>query len=294
MTPDQALILCRFVADGCALLLWGAHAYLWAGVAPPLAAKLQRQLTPLTALAVTLLLVSSACKLPLTAAILGNGWSDAANLSLIHDLVMDTQSGWALAVQMLLALLLAITYMSLPAYRLISLAVVAGLFLASLTMNGHAAMHSGLLGVLHPLNDGLHVLAVGAWVGALCPVFLLLKHPPNSEDWDVSIAALMRFSTLGHAAVALALLTGILNSWMILGQVWLDLTIPYQRLLLLKIAVALVMVGLACINRYGFVPRMTDDRNRALRLLRLGTGLEIALATVAVGLVAIFGVMEPI
>lgn len=293
MTPDQAVIICRFVVDGCALLLWGAHAYLWAGVAPALATKLQRQLNPLSALAVSLLLVSAAGKIPLTAAMLGDGWSDAANLSLIHDLVMDTESGWALAVQMLLALVLAIAYLSLPRFRLASLTVGAGLFLASLTMRGHAAMHSGLLGLLHPLNDGLHVLAVGAWIGALFPVFLLLKRPAQGEDWEASIKALMRFSTFGHAAVALTLLTGVFNSWMILGRVWLDVTVPYQRLLLLKIVVALVMVIIACINRYGFVPLMSDDRNRALRLLRLGTVLEIGLAIVAIALVAVFGVMEP-
>jgi copper resistance protein D len=293
VTPDQALIICRFVVDGCALLLWGAHVYLWVGVSPALAAKLQGQLRTITASAVALLALAATCKIPLQAAILGNGWSDATNLSLIHDLIMDTRSGLALAVQMALAVLLAITYRSLPAHRISSLTCWAGLLLASLTISGHAAMHSGAFGLLHQMNDGLHVLAVGAWFGALFPVFLLLKSKPGQGQWDASISALMRFSTLGHGAVALTLLTGVINSGMILGRFWPDLTVPYQRLLLLKIVVASVMVGLACLNRYGFVPRMAHDCSQALRLLRLGTILEIGLGILAIALVAAFGVMEP-
>jgi copper resistance protein D len=293
VTPDQALILCRFVVDGCALLLWGAHAYLWVGVSAPLAKRLHHKLRFITTSAVLLLAIAAACKIPLQAAILGNGWGDAANPSLIHDLITDTHTGLALAVQMVLGLMLAATYFALPARRISSLTGLAGLILASLTMSGHAAMNSGMFGLLHQANDGLHVLAVSAWVGALLPVFLLLKIKPDQGDWDASMSALMRFSTLGHGAVALTILTGIINSWMILGQVWLDLAVPYQRLLLLKIAVVAVMVSLACINRYVFVPRMAQNRSQALQLLRLGTVLEIGLGILAIALVAIFGVMEP-
>lgn len=294
MSPDQALVIARFVVDACALLLWGAHGFLWVGTAPQLATKLQQRLTATISMAVALLVLSALSKIPLQAAILGNGWPDAANLSLIHDLIAATRSGLALTIQVALALVLAIVYRIWPAWRIRSVTILAGLTLASLSISGHAAMNSGAAGLLHQLNDSLHVLAVGAWVGALAPVLLLLCMRGEDNDTSANTQALMRFSTLGHAAVLMTLITGMLNSRWVIGQVWLDMSVPYQRLLFLKIVVVAVMIALACINRYMFVPHMMRDRERALRLLRLGTAAEIGLSLLAIGLVATFGIMEPV
>ncbi|MBB4954905.1 putative copper resistance protein D [Agrobacterium vitis] len=293
MTPDHALIVCRFVVAACALFLWGAQAFLWVGVSNALGAKLHQRLGSMFSVAIVLLAMAAACKIPLQAAILGNGWADALDLSLIHDLIVETRSGLALAVQMALAGALAIAYSLLSRHRAETIAGLAGLFLASLSISGHAAMNDGMIGLAHQINDSLHVLAVGAWIGALIPVVLLLTIRPTDQDWDASIIGLMRFSTLGHGAVAMVLITGLINSRLIIGAFWLDATIVYQRLLLLKITIAAAMVVLACINRYVFVPHMTHAPERALRFLRLSTLLEIGLGLSAIALVAAFGVMEP-
>lgn len=294
MSPDQALVLGRFVVDACALLLWGAHGFLWAGTTPPLTLQLQQRLSATVSMAVALLVLGAVSKIPLQTAILGNGWPDAVNLSLMHDLLTATRSGLALGIQAALALILAMVYWLWPARRIGSMTIFAGLTLASLSISGHAAMNGGMVGLLHPFNDSLHVLAVGAWVGALAPVLLLLSARANDYDTPASTRALMRFSTLGHGAVLITLITGVLNTRWVIGQVWLDMSVPYQRLLVLKIAIVAVMVALACINRYVFVPHMVRDRDRALRLLQLGTAAEIGLSLLAIGLVAIFGIMEPV
>lgn len=294
MTPEQALIICRFLVDSCALLLWGAHGFLWVGVAPRLAARLQQRLNGTISMAVALLTLATVSKLPVQAAILGNGWPDAINLPLIRDFISTTRSGLALTVQSTLALLLAIAYLLWPTRRIRSMTILAGLTLSSLSISGHAAMNSGLIGLLHAMNDSLHVLAVGAWVGALAPVLLLLATPTDNKAIHASTQALMRFSTLGHGAVAATLITGLVNSRLVIGRLWLDMSVTYHRLLLLKIAVVAVMVVLACVNRYVFVPRMVQDRARALRMLRLGTGAEVALGLLAITLVAAFGIIEPL
>jgi copper resistance protein D len=298
VSADQALILCRFWVDACALLLWGAQGFLWVGVSTSLAAKLHTHLATTTRLAAVLLAVAALAKIPLQAAILGNGWPDALNPSLIHDLVTATRSGVALSIQAALALILMITSLRWSAHHrqwnTVSTTILAGLTLASLSISGHAAMNSGDIGLLHQLNDSLHVLAVGAWVGALLPVLLLLTIRLGDDDQNAATHGLMRFSTLGHGAVLATLITGLLNSRLVIGTIWLNMDVPYQQLLLLKIVVVVVMIALACINRYVFVPRLGQERERALQLLRLGTAAEIGLSLLAIGLVATFGVMEPI
>ena len=49
----------------------------------------------------------------------------------------------------------------------------SGLALLPLALSGHAAMEEGRTGLLHALNDMLHCLAAGFWLGSL-PVFLLI------------------------------------------------------------------------------------------------------------------------
>ncbi|HBF30676.1 copper homeostasis membrane protein CopD [Rhizobium sp.] len=294
MTPDQALIISRFVIDTCALLLWGAHAFLWLGVSPPLAEKLHARLGFVLPGAIVLLVLAATAKIAIQAAILGNGWSDAFDLSLIHDLITATRSGLALAVQAALSCLLLMRWLLFPKRRMVTTTILAGLVLASFSISGHAAMNGGPVGLLHQLNDSLHLLTAGAWIGALAPVLLLLTTRPDERDWESAISALMRFSTFGHGAVAATLITGVINSRLIIGQFWLDTTVPFQRLLLVKIIVVAMITAIACINRYGFVPHMALDRTRALRLLRLGTVLEITLALIAIALVASFGTMPPV
>lgn len=294
MTPDQTLIICRFLVDTCALLLWGAHGFLWQGTARSLAYRLSLRLTLLFRLAVVLLGLAAIGKLAVQAAILGNGWSDALDLSLITALITETRSGLALMVQAVLACLLLLIWHAFPKRRVATTTLLSGLFLVSLSISGHAAMNGGTLGLLHQINDGIHLLAAGAWVGALVPVLLLLRTKDQANDWHDSIAALMRFSTLGHAAVAVTLVSGTINSRLIVGQFWLDRSVPFQWLLLIKISLVGAMVAIACLNRYGFVPRMAQNRAQALRLLRTCTTIEIALAIAVIGLVATFGTMAPV
>jgi hypothetical protein len=47
-------------------------------------------------------------------------------------------------------------------------------------------------------------------------------------------AALQRFSGLGHFAVAIVIATGLVNGWLLLRDTGIDVTSPYQGLLLAK------------------------------------------------------------
>ena len=154
-------------------------------------------------------------------------------------------------------------------------------------------MHEGAVGFAHRLNDAAHVLTAGAWLGALVPLLPLLRAlDDRSRSHDAGIA-LRRFSSAGHVAVAVVIMTGVLNSMLVLGRWPTDLSSPYQAMLAAKVALVAIMTSLAVFNRYVLVPRMARSRGDAIRVLRQATLAEIALGIVVVGLVSVFGLLEP-
>ena len=74
----------------------------------------------------------------------------------------------------------------------------------------------------------------------------------------------MRFSTAGHVAVAVLLLSGVVNAVLILSPEGLDIASAYQQWLGLKILLALAMTVLAIMNRYWWVPRIRRQPEIAL------------------------------
>ena len=78
-------------------------------------------------------------------------------------------------------------------------------------------------------------------------------------------AALPQFSRMGYVAVALVAITGIVNTAILVGRVDGLTGTPYGRLLLAKIALFLLLVVLAGINRLILVPRIAREGATARR-----------------------------
>ena len=93
----------------------------------------------------------------------------------------------------------------------------------------------------------------GPGLGALVPLLIILPMLDVPARRGQAGVALRRFSTAGHAAVALVIATGVLNTLMILGRWPTDLQSPYQALLFAKILLVAAMTVLALANRY--IPR---------------------------------------
>lgn len=293
MSPEAALIACRFLHNASVMLLWGGSAYLWLCVPGRLAANIGQQLNPVRVVAIAIAVATTLVALPLETAMFGDGWADAIDAATIQSVLFETSVGKAWLIQALAALLLLT--LCLPArHHIMATAITSGLLLASLALTGHAAMHEGWQGIAHPLNDVVHVLAGGAWLGALLPLFLILKRPGKvvAHPGDAR-SALMRFSSVGHIAVALVLASGVINTLFILGHLPLDRSSPYQAMLAAKIALVAVMVALALVNRYRFVPQAALNQPQALHAIRCGTIVEIGLGLCVIGLVSWFGMLEP-
>jgi len=294
MSPDAALALCRFLHDASAMLVWGGFGYLAWLVPRDLADAVGRRLRIPGILAIGVAAATVLTALPVEAAQIGEGWRDAIDLGTLHDVLFETTVGSAWTVQAVCALLLVVSAMFARQARRTAVAATSGLLLASLALAGHAVMQAGTQGFAHIANDALHVLAGGAWLGALVPLLPILAALDDPRCRTEASVALRRFSNAGHVAVGVVLVSGLINTLLVLGHLPLDWSSPYQALLAAKTALVALMTGLAVANRYVFVPRLKRRRPEMTTALRIATIAEIALGLLAIGAVSMFGVMEPV
>ncbi|WP_094853568.1 copper homeostasis membrane protein CopD [Bordetella genomosp. 10] len=289
----------RFIAYASGLLLFGASAMLAMVGSPSLAQSARARLRTLMLAAAVLGVVSVLLLLPLQTASIAGDPHAMLDPSMLGTVAWQTRYGqaWLLRVLGVLVLLAVVRSApqgeGAPVSRDAWQALVAALALAPLCLSGHAAMQEGGAGMVHALADFIHCLAAGFWLGAL-PVFLHCLRAWEQPDARAPAGrALMRFSTAGHVAVALLLASGAVNAWMIVAPAGLDIGAAYQRLLLLKILLALAMTLLAIVNRYRWIRRLRAAREQALARIRRNSVAELALGALALAVVGCLGLMAP-
>jgi putative copper export protein len=134
-------------------------------------------------------------------------------------LALHTFWGEVWFVQLLLAALVGIAYTVARRGRLgaWSAAAAFSILLAwTPALSGHAIGSERLAG-LAVLADGVHVLAAGAWLGALLVLLTALTLP--GEGPNLAGALVGSFSPLALSAAAAALVTGAVAAWLHLGAV---------------------------------------------------------------------------
>ena len=179
---------------------------------------------------------------------------------------------------------------------------LAGLLLASLALVGHTQTSDGALWVGHVFADGAHLLAAGAWLGGLLALgylLMLARRFPSAEHNAQAIAALIRFSGVGYAAVAILIGSGLVNAWALVGSpVRLTMT-PYGQLLLLKVCLFAGMLALAAQNRFRLVPALQRSKEGCLsaessvHVLRRNVIDEQMLGLAIVLIVGWLGTLQP-
>jgi putative copper resistance protein D len=259
--------------------------------APASFAKLCRSTNVLAWFMLALALVTGAAWLLFLAAqIFGTSIIEAGRSGGVWTVLTETRFGWIWSIRFVLALLLAacIGWPRVAAIRLL----IAAAFLALLAFTGHAGAAPGTAGTVHLVSDIAHLLAAGAWLGALPAFVLALGVNRREDDWSkFTIRATGRFSILGALSVAILLASGLLNSWNLLGRPQDLLTTGYGRLIAIKIGLFAAMTAIAVFNKFSLTPRLPDPR--ALRDLRRGSIAEICLGLGVLSAVAALGLMEP-
>lgn len=181
-------------------------------------------------------------------------------------------------------------------------ALASGVALATLAWVGHGAMNEGAMGWTQLSADILHLLAAGAWIGALLALILLATRPASRVGADhlmLTHRALHRFGTIGTIVVSTLVFTGLVNTWLLvgLGNIAALATTLYGQLLLAKLALFTVMLGLAALNRFRLTPQFEaaiaegDDRV-ALGSLRRSLMIEAACILTILALVGWFGTLQ--
>ncbi|TPJ37162.1 copper homeostasis membrane protein CopD [Mesorhizobium sp. B2-8-3] len=290
--PQWLWIAGRAVIDTTLMLLWGCFGYLSLAAPMPLKAAITYRLAGLSAWCVTILGIAVLVILPAQVAYVADGWHDAVDTATVLSFLTLTNAGKAWLFLGGGTLLLVLTRFLMPG-RSAELAALAGLTLASLTLSGHAAMNSGTMRTLHEAVDIVHVLSAGAWLGGLVGFVSILQATRDAVQRPHAARALRRFSTLGHVAVALVLLSGGANTLIVVGHLPTDWRSPYQGKLLIKIGLVMIMTFTAIANRYVFVPLLQKRNGWAETALRVGASFEILLGAAAIALVAIFGTEDP-
>ncbi|MEU8993471.1 copper resistance protein CopC [Streptomyces caniferus] len=131
--------------------------------------------------------------------------------------------------------------------------VIVGAGLASTwALAEHAS--TGLQPAVAMPVDVLHLLAVATWLGGLAALVVSLYWGPPVER-----TAVRRFSRIAFGSVLVLVATGVYQSWRQVGS-WRALTdTTYGWLLLLKVALVVVLVGIAWVSRR-WTGRLTEVR----------------------------------
>ncbi|MBN0038903.1 copper resistance protein CopC [Cellulosimicrobium cellulans] len=132
----------------------------------------------------------------------------------------------------------------------------AALALGSLVLVGHTRTFGPPWLVV--TADALHVVAGAVWLGGVVGLALVLA-PSAHVDARRAAVTVARFSALGAWVVLALAVTGTVLGWRILGTIDALVSTAYGQTLLVKVGVALCLVGIAAWNRYRLVPAVVSD-----------------------------------
>ncbi|WP_085654327.1 MULTISPECIES: copper homeostasis membrane protein CopD [unclassified Pseudomonas] len=209
----------------------------------------------------------------------------------LQMMVLETNVGlaWALRMIALIAVMIG------PGLWLASMA--SAVALASLAWSGHGAMDNAW----HLLSDILHLLAAGAWLGAMLALILMARLDALCSEARIRSLAdsVKRFEGVGAAIVLILSVTGVANYLFIVGPTLGEVLLgTYGILLAIKVALFGGMLVLAALNRFHLGPLLEQSLRAgqhqvAANALRRSVALELMIALLIVGLVAWLGTLSP-
>ena len=301
---DSFLIAARAVHFAATISLAGVFAFLCL-VADAPSPRLSRRLAILAWTSLALALASGAVWLLLVAAEMSGEPVAELGGGVIATVLRQTRFGQVWMLRLALAAALAVLLVAPQRWRGLvwcwaGLILAAGV-LGSLAWAGHGASTPGAPGNLHLAADIVHLLAAGAWVGALVPLAMLLGDARRHGEAGAAIArrAIGRFSLMAAIGVGALLAGGLVNAWFLAGSVPALIGTGYGRLVLAKFALFVTMVTFGAVNLLRMAPRLAPiaggygaiaaavDHLRRNALVEAGLGLSV------LAVVAVLGILPP-
>jgi len=230
----------------------------------------------------------------------GSSLADAVSGNAWQTVLLQTEFGrvWQLRL-VLIGVALALVALGLTRKirrNAVTLALwpLALLFLVSLAWISHAAAASaqplGLLG------DALHLGAAGGWIGGLLPLAIFLKCAEVSVSLgEHALHVLRRFSAFSVCCVSALIVSGLSNSWLLVGSVRALFTTRYGALLLFKLTLFALLLGFGARNR-GIIKTKLSSAPTCpdlLAQLRRNVFYEVCLGLAVLAVVGWLGIIPP-
>lgn len=166
------------------------------------------------------------------------------------------------------------------AMSLAGLAAIAAI--AAHVLTGHAAAGAA---VLATVSQGAHFAAAGVWFGGLAALLAAI----DRRDPARSLPSIRRFSNAAAVCLVMVVATGLLRGVDELSS-WRELvSTDYGRVVLAKIAIAIVIAALGALNRWRSVPRAANTTQPLAGVARV----ELTFALAAIGAAAVLGTLPP-
>jgi copper resistance protein D len=306
---DGPMIVTRAIHFAACAMVAGGLTFRAAVAAPALGsdrkagAIVEAQIRTVVWINLPIALVSGlAWVLLLTMSLSDEGPVEAVMSGALRDVLGLTQFGFVSELRLVLAMGLAIclVFDRSVMWRRLALLVSVGL-VASTAWTGHAASTARGLGYLHLAADALHLCAASAWFGGLVPLALLLNAARRYRvpAWgSLELDVVRRFSSLGIFSVAILIVSGLINAWILVGSIRGLILTAYGWVLMLKLIVFALMVAFAAVNRLIVTPELalpagSEGQCHALRRLTRNTISEVALGFLVFAIVGLLGTLHP-
>jgi copper transport protein len=159
------------------------------------------------------------------------------------------------------------------------------MYLIALAFIGHSkTMAWPLLGIPADIS---HTIAAAVWLGGLAVIVFVLSPVLSTEQL---ISTFRNFGTYAQYAVIALLVTGVIQTLRLHGDIVSLFTESHGRILILKIIVVAVMLKIADINRRRMLRNMTGDTtpsNRRVTMLVRASTTEIATGGLVIAITAV-------
>jgi putative copper export protein/mono/diheme cytochrome c family protein len=207
----------------------------------------------------------------------------SGSISAFAEVVTGTRFGREMALRLVLLVVAAV--LAGPGnsrFRTGFAAVLAACGVALQAGYGHAAAveDPSLMAA-----SALHMLAAGAWLGGLMPLWLALE---TSE----SGTAARRFTPLGVVCVLTLAVTALIQGLALIGGLPGLVGTDYGRIALLKLTLFLALLVVAAVNSVVLVPRLAREPD-ALRQLRRNVLVEAGLGVAVIAAAATLASLPP-
>jgi mono/diheme cytochrome c family protein/uncharacterized membrane protein len=156
---------------------------------------------------------------------------------------------------------------------------LSGAAVAVQPLIGHAGAIGGGLGTELIASEALHLLAAGAWLGGLLPLFIAIRRLPA----DAAASACRNFTPIGLSAVLVLAGTAVVQIAEFIGGLPGLFGTAYGHIALVKVGLFLALLLLAALNRFVLTERIAGTAPIAARRhMRRSIAAETVLGTLVI------------